>query len=350
MAAVCQAALGGRRGQVGEPDVEVVDCLRLLGPVSGRVAERLFRASISLPALYDGFHFAHLRAEGRLSAGGDRQAVRKILRRLQERQLLDGVELAVAVFATGAPVAAEIAARRPGAKAVVFCTDATAHSKWVVDGIDLYVVTSELAAVSLRRYRPQAELAIVPPPVRPQFYEAPTKEEARERFGLPGEASCVLLVSGGWGLGPLAEAATALVRAGHYVLAVAGHNRKLQARLESIAARHKRLISLGYCEDMAGAIAAADVVVSGSGQTCNEVHAVGRKLVVLDVVPGHGRENLLHEVITMGATAASPHPESVLGAVENSLKADEEPIAWPVKSAAEWNARLLAALHPLGVC
>jgi processive 1,2-diacylglycerol beta-glucosyltransferase len=347
VAAVCRGAL--EKAAAGSK-IEVVDCIELLGPVSGRIAERLFRASIAFPALYDGFHFAHLRAEGALAAGGDRQAVGRILRRLEKRRLLEATpRLALAVFATGAPVAARIAAEHPGAKAVVFCTDATAHSKWVPEGIDLFVVTSELTAASLRRYQPRAEVAIVPPPVRPQFLEAPPQEQARRTFGVPPEVSCVLLVSGGWGLGPLAASAGALVAAGHHVLAVAGHNKRLKRELDLLAVRQERLVSLGYCDDMAAAISAADVVVSGSGQTCKEVHAVGRRLVVLDVVPGHGRENLLHEVTTTTATAASPHPGSVLGAVENSLKSDEQPEPWPVKSPEEWNAKFRAALGPLGI-
>jgi processive 1,2-diacylglycerol beta-glucosyltransferase len=345
VAAVCRDAL--EEAMVGSK-VEVVDCIELLGPISGRIAERLFRASISFPAIYDGYHFAHLRAEGALATRGDRQAAERILRRLEQRQLLEAPSLNLAVFATGAPVAARIAAEHPGAKAVVFCTDATAHSKWVPAGIDLFVVTSELAAASLRRYQPGAEVAIVPPPVRPQFLMAPPQEQARLNFGVPPGASCVLLVSGGWGLGPLAASAAALVDAGHHVLAVAGRNKRLKKELEVLSARQKRLVSLGYCEDMAAAISAADVVVSGSGQTCKEVHAVGRRLVVLDVVPGHGRENLLHEVTTTTATAASPHPDSVLGAVEHSLKSDEEPTPWPVKSPEEWNAQFRAVLGPLG--
>lgn len=346
MAEVCASALSS---VLGPSQVEVADCISLLGPVSSRLAERIYRAAISRPALYDGFHFAHLRAEGLLSAGGDEQAVRRILRALDRRRLTERVGLSFAVFATGAPVAAALAARRPGARAVVFCTDATAHSKWAVEGIDLFIVTSELAKASLRRYRPRAEVAVVPPPVRASFYAPLSQEEARRRLGIPFGESCVLLVSGGWGLGPLAESARALARAGHYVLAAAGTNERLRAELDRAAKADPRIVSLGFCRDMPRAMAAADVVVSGSGQTCNEVHAVGRRLVVLDVVPGHGRENLLHEVITTPAVAASPRPDSVVAAVETSLKSPSAGEPWPVRSAAEWDAHLLAALAPLGV-
>ena len=44
-------------------------------------------------------------------------------------------------------------------------------------------------------------------------------------------------------------------------------------------------------------MAAADVVVALPGaNTCAEVRVVGRRLLLLDVMPGHGRDNLLHEL------------------------------------------------------
>lgn len=349
VAEVCRQALSDRGGGAPAMQVRTVDCIELLGPLSARVAGALYRAAIARPALYDGFHFAHLRAEGRLSGGGDSASTARILKRLEREGETDGLSLALAVFATGVPVAAELARHRRGTRTVVFCTDATAHAKWVHDGIDLYVVTCELAATSLYRYRPNAEVRVLPPPVRPQFFGAKDQQSARELFGVAPGATCVLLVGGGWGIGPLAESAKALADDGHQVLAVAGSNAKLKAELDSLGRANPLVKSLGMCKEMASAISAADVVVSGAGQTCHEVHAVGRRLVVLDAVPGHGRENLLNEICTKGATAASPRPDSVARAVRGALKSTESPEPWPVSSIEEWNALFWRALEPLGI-
>ena len=44
-------------------------------------------------------------------------------------------------------------------------------------------------------------------------------------------------------------------------------------------------------------MATADVVVALPGaNTCAEARVVGRHLLLLDVMPGHGRDNLLHEL------------------------------------------------------
>ena len=67
---------------------------------------------------------------------------------------------------------------------VALCTDVCMHSLWVRDGINLFLVTSEAAAASVRRYVPRAPIAIVPAPVRPEFHRAPTQAEARAALGI----------------------------------------------------------------------------------------------------------------------------------------------------------------------
>lgn len=349
VAAACAEALADTALSPAGTSVPVADCIDLLGPVRSRLARGIFRAALSIPSLYDGFHFAQLRAEGPLARAGDGASTRRVLDALDAAGLIEDLGLVLTVFATGAEVAAELARRRPGCRSVVFCTDATVHARWVTRSVDLYVATCDLAASSLRRYAPHAEIVIVPPPVRASFFDAPGSDEARRRFGIPVDATAVLLVGGGWGLGPIAQSARALTAAGHHVLAVAGSNRGLKARLDAMARVEPRLQSLGFCRDMPAAMAAADVVVSGAGQTSNEAHVVGRRLVVLDVVPGHGRENLLQEVMTFSATAASPSPDSVVEGVALTLKRDEPEPTWPVSSAAEWRTLFLRSLEPLGV-
>jgi hypothetical protein len=337
--------------------VDTRDCMRLLGTVQATMADSIYRLLISRPAIYDGFHFAHLRAEGRLSRGGDDAAAKRIIRNLERPRPTDGLgpvrladlDLVLAVFATGARVGAELVRRHRSARSVVYCTDATVHRMWVHEGTDLFVATCELAAKSVLRYQPGARVVVVPPAVRGSFFGVPSQAAARERFDVPEGATCVLLVSGGWGIGPVAQSARALAKAGHHVLAVSGSNRRLRNELDTLAVEDPRIHSLGLTDEMPAAMAASDVVVSGAGQTCHEVRVVGRPLVVLDAVPGHGRENLLHEMMSGGAATCSPTAESVVGVVEATLRSGERPPPWPVASPEEWRACFLAALAPLGL-
>ena len=55
-----------------------LDSMSLLGPVSGGAGMRLFDRLVTIPGLYDGLHFAHLRTGSRArrpdGLGGQRQA------------------------------------------------------------------------------------------------------------------------------------------------------------------------------------------------------------------------------------------------------------------------------------
>ena len=133
--------------------------------------------------------------------------------------------------------AARLKAEMPGLRTVVLCTDVAVHRIWAAEGTDLFLVTSAAAAASVRRYLPRAPVAVVPPPVRPEFYAAPPQEQARKALGVPPEGFCVLVIDSGWGFGPLVESVSALADAGVHVLAVAGRDRRIERRLRRAGRR-----------------------------------------------------------------------------------------------------------------
>ena len=325
-----------------------LDCMALLGGAGARAGTEVFRRLISVPAVYDGFHFSHLRTGSRLARGLDWAARRRVVPAVAS-ELAAGRQLVVSVFPTGVGAAAQLKLARPGLTAVAVCTDASAHRMWVAEGTDLYVVCSPLAAATLRRYDSAATISVVPPPVRAEFFAALPRPVARARLGVPDGAPCVLLMAGGWGLGPLAEAAAGLLDRGYWVLAVAGSNERLHQRLRDLARRRSRLVPFGTTDRVPELMAAADGVVTTPGQTCHEARVVGRWLVVLDVVPGHGRENALHELETGGALACSPDARSVAGAVGVMFDEQPELPPWPVVSADEWEKHFIGALASAGV-
>jgi UDP-N-acetylglucosamine:LPS N-acetylglucosamine transferase len=258
-------------------------------------------------------------------------------------------DLIVSVFATGASAATQLGADHPNIGTVVFMTDSFAHRIWVHEGTDVFLVTSEIAAASVRRYWPQAAVEVVKAPVRAEFYGAPAQAAARAALGVPADARCVLLMSGAWGIGPLDEVAETLARAGYWVLAVGGVNAKLGRRLAEAADRQPTIVPFGYTDRITELMSACDVVVTSSGDTCREARVLGRGLILLDVVPGHGRENLMHELELGDAAVCSATAASVVGTVETFLATRRPPPAGPSMSAAEWDAEFLAALGRAGV-
>jgi UDP-N-acetylglucosamine:LPS N-acetylglucosamine transferase len=340
VAEACRAALAGRR-----VSADVVDCMAMLGGPGSRIGTEVFRRLLAVPSVYDAFHFGHLRTGTWLPTALERAACARLVPALRREAVArGGIDVAVAVFPTGVSSMARLRGEWPGVTMVAVCTDACAHRMWVHDGVDLYVVCSSLAANTVRRYDPTARLEVVPPPVRPAFFTAPDQDEARRQLGIPMGEPCVLLMAGGWGLGPLVETAESLSGSGFQVLAVAGLNTTVHRRLDALAARHPSVHAFGFTDRVPVLMAAADTVVTSPGQTCHEARVVGRWLVVLDVVPGHGRENALHELEQGGALACSPDPASILGSVGVMFAERPELAPWPVDSASAWDKQFFGAL------
>jgi UDP-N-acetylglucosamine:LPS N-acetylglucosamine transferase len=349
VAEACAATLRSR-----DVDTEILDAIALLGAGGSRVGEAVFRTIIKVPPLYDALHFSQLRAGTALAARADQASASRLVPRLRAMTADSGAGLLVSAFATGAGALGRLRAGAPESTppVVVVCTDATAHRMWVHPGVDRYVVCSTMAAGTVRQYLPDADVVIVPPPVRPAFFDAPTRHEARAELSIGDTETCVLLVAGGWGLAPLVGGADALAAAGHRVVAVAGNNRRLEAKLRALdrhggGRRRGTVTVFGWTDRMPELMAASDVVVTTPGQTCHEARVVGRPLVVLDVVPGHGRENLLLELERGGVVASTPYAAAVTAAVTAAadIAGDLEP--WPILAPPAWDTRFWKTVEDL---
>jgi processive 1,2-diacylglycerol beta-glucosyltransferase len=344
MAAACADSLRARGWTTS-----TADSMALLGRNGGAAGEAVFRRLLAIPGVYDAFHFSVLRPGTRLARRVERTAQSRLAPRVRDLLAERPTDLVVSVFATAAGA---VNAVRSGGTAVpphvVFCTDVTPHRLWVHEGTDMFLVTSETAACGVRRYSPDAEIAVVPAPLRAPFYDPPGKSEARAEFGVPDDAACVLIMSGAWGLGPVADAAAALGAAGVHVLAVAGRNQQLEARLRAVARRQPRVHAFGFTDRVPALMAASDLVVTSSGDTCSEARAIGRRLLLLDVVPGHGRDNLQHELELGHADVTSADAREVVRNVLAALRRGTDvPAAGGRRE--PWEAGFGAVLERLGV-
>jgi processive 1,2-diacylglycerol beta-glucosyltransferase len=326
-----------------------LDSMALLGPWSGRAGTRLFNSMVAVPGLYDALHFAHLRTGSRLAERLDRASRASVVPALRAELERDPADLVVSVFATGASAAAQLKAEIPGLRTVVLCTDVAVHRIWAAEGTDLFLVTSAAAAESVRRYLPMAPVAIVPPPVRAAFYAAPPRDAARAALGVPPDDFCVLVIDSGWGFGPLVDSVSALANEGVHVLAVAGRDRGIERRLRELAVRSPRITPFGFTDQVPELMSAADVVVALPGaNTCAEARVVGRELLLLDVMPGHGRDNLLHELELGRAHACVPTARGVTASV---LALRERAAGRPLRarSVPRWEPAYAAALNRIGL-
>ncbi len=303
---------------------EILDSMALLGPLASRAGEWVFHRLTTIPSLYDAMYFAHLRPGSRLARAMDRAATARLIPALTAHLSAHPAELVVATFATGASAMAQLASSTDVTNpplSVALCTDIGPHRLWVRDGLDLFLVTSAAAAAAVRRYSPRLPIAIVPPPVRSAFYQVPSAARARAALGLPTNGACVLVMGGGWGLGPMAATAQALADRGVTVLAVAGHNQRLSRSLAEVARRQPGVVAYDFTNQIPLLMAAADLVLTTPGATtCSEARVVGRPLMLLDVMPGHGRDNLQHELEMGQADVCDPDPARLVDCVLDALR------------------------------
>ena len=344
LAAACAATLAAEGWST-----QTLDLMRLLGRGGNAAGAAMFRTMLAIPGLYDAFHFAALRPGNRLADLADAAARRRVVPKL--RAVLDAcpADLVISVFATGGSAFGALAARYPATRHVVFCTDTTPHRLWVHPNVNLYLVTSAVAESAVRRFQPGARVLVVAAPLRAAFYDPPSQAEARIRLGIPGHERCVLLMSGAWGIGPVAQAAEALGNTGVNVLAVAGHNARLTRQLEAVERRQPRVRAFGYTNRIAELMAASDLVVSSSGDTCTEARTVGRPLLLLDVVQGHGRDNLQHELELGEASVSSGRAADVVRSALAALDDLKPPPSGPTRSQAAWQSTFRAALASIGL-
>ena len=326
-----------------------VDSMSLLGRRSGSAGERVFGRLVGIPGLYDALHFAHLRTGSRLADLMARAASARLVPALEADLARQPADLLFSVFATGATAAGRLKARSPALRTVVLCTDVTVHRIWAAPGTDLFLVTSPAAAASVRRYLPQANLAVVPPPVRPEFYTAPSQAKARAALGVPPGDFCVLVIDSGWGFGPLTATVAELAAAGVHVLAVAGRDRAVEQRFRELARQTPRVIPFGFTDRVPELMAAADLVVALPGATtCSEARVVGRQLLLLDVMPGHGRDNLLHELELGRAHVGQPTARGLTASVL-AVRDEVMNAPGPAEPPPRWEPAYAAALRQIGV-
>jgi processive 1,2-diacylglycerol beta-glucosyltransferase len=175
-------------------------------------------------------------------------------------------------------------------------TDFAAHSLWAVRNVDGYFVATEEARRQLnRRGCPLERIWVTGIPVDRRFSRILPESEIRQRLGMNPALPVILVLCGGFGVGPAVEIVQAFrtetLRA--QLVVVAGRNKKLQQKLAAEA----RTVSLpvrvqGFVGNMHEFINAADIVVSKpGGLTVAEVLAQGKPLAIIDPIPGQEQRN-----------------------------------------------------------
>jgi processive 1,2-diacylglycerol beta-glucosyltransferase len=173
-------------------------------------------------------------------------------------------------------------------------TDFEAHALWMEPGVDLYCVAAEETKARLVARGALAENVIVTGIPIAQKFSAPVDAAVeRRRMGLRDDLPVLLVLGGGFGLGPVAAILAELnkLRTPVQVVVVCGKNEKLRRELAVQDRRHPTHV-LGFVTNMHEIMSlAALIVTKPGGLTTSEALAMGKPIFVLNPIPGQEGAN-----------------------------------------------------------
>src|SRR5205823_11026929 len=180
---------------------------------------------------------AWLRKVGRFRRGWAEATNKKFVKHLKRFQP-DGV-----ICTHYLPVEIMAHLERKGFNPLTVCvvTDFEAHALWMEQAVDLYCVAAEATKASLVARGASVENVVVTGiPIAAKFSNCPDPRAARRKCGLRDDLPVLLVLGGGFGMGPVERILTALERieGDCQILVVAGRNEKLRRDLACKDFRH----------------------------------------------------------------------------------------------------------------
>jgi processive 1,2-diacylglycerol beta-glucosyltransferase len=209
-------------------------------------------------------------------------------------------------------------------------TDYGLHGFWPRRGLDLFCVADESERqVLIGRGTPDADIRVTGIPVRSQFAHLIDPATARERLDFSPDRRVVLALAGATQPGPYARFKASLAVTlpaiasvpGTTVAVVTGRDdsfaEELRTRVAGFGTTNVRI--LGYVEQMADVMAAADVVVcKPGGLVTAECAAVGLPMVLVGPAVGQERANA-KSLLAAGAAVYDDDPRRLAEVVRRAL-------------------------------
>jgi len=177
---------------------------------------------------------------------------------------------------------------------VSIITDFEAHALWMEAGVDLYCVAADETRARLVARGAAADRVVVTGiPVSAKFSASIDAPEIRKRMGLRDDLPVLLVLGGGFGIGPVAQILSEINKLEQTVqlLVVCGRNEKLRRDLAVQESRQPTHI-LGFVTNMQDLMGIADLIISKpGGLTSSEALAMGKPIFVLNPIPGQEAAN-----------------------------------------------------------
>jgi len=204
---------------------------------------------------------------------------------------------------------------------VSIVTDFEAHALWMDACVDLYCVAAEETKARLvARGATAANAVATGIPIAAKFLSKPDPRAVRKHYGLRDDQPVLLVLGGGFGMGPVAEILTELdkVPGQFQTLVVTGRNEELRRKLATQTRKHPTHV-LGFSTNMHELMAVADLIITKpGGLTTSEALALGKPLFILNPIPGQEAANS-DFLLERGAAAKANRVEDLPFRIEKLL-------------------------------
>jgi processive 1,2-diacylglycerol beta-glucosyltransferase len=204
---------------------------------------------------------------------------------------------------------------------VSIITDFEAHALWMEPCVDLYCVAAdETKARLLARGATAADIVATGIPISARFASKPDPKAVRKAMGLRDDLPLLLVPSGGFGMGPVAQILSELDRVSmaFQTVVVTGRNEELRRDLAAQDRKHPTRV-LGYASNMHELMAISDLIITKpGGLTTSEALAMGKPLFIINPIPGQEAANS-DFLLERGAAAKVNRVEDLPYRLENLL-------------------------------
>lgn len=210
---------------------------------------------------------------------------------------------------------------------ITVVTDYRLHAWWISKGVDVYTVAGDDAKNDLIRWGiPESKIRVLGIPVEPVFARKLDGPAIRAKYGLKENVFTVLVMSGGFGVGPIEGIikSISLIKRPVQTIVICGHNEELVKDMESLKASLKMDLSVqGFVDNVYDFMEVSDILITKAGGITT-TESLAKELPVIIIAPIPGQETRNSEFLTSHGAAIRVNDASAITAVVEGLVSDPE--------------------------
>lgn len=173
-------------------------------------------------------------------------------------------------------------------------TDFEAHALWMEPCANVFCVAAEETKARLiARGLNTDQVVVTGIPIAQKFSTKVDVRAIRSEHNLGDGVPTLLVLGGGFGLGPVADILNELnkLTLPVQILVVCGRNDALRRKINALSPRHPTRV-LGFVTNMQELMAVSDLILTKpGGLTTSEALAMGKPLMILNPIPGQEAAN-----------------------------------------------------------